>query len=58
MGHLVPTKAFLQPSSDVAMLFAPCGCTHPPPPVPPPSAHTEPISKDIAGSDIMKLKAS
>ena len=27
----MPTKAFLQPSSDTAMLFAPFWCTHPPP---------------------------
>ena len=28
-------KAFLQPSPDTAMFFAPFWCTHPPPPVPP-----------------------
>ena len=33
MALPVPTKAILQVSSDMAMLFAPFGCTHPPPPV-------------------------
>ena len=32
MAYLVPAKAFLEPSSDMAMLFAPFGCTQPPPP--------------------------
>ena len=32
MAYPVPTKAFLQPSSDTVMLFASFGCTHPPPP--------------------------
>ena len=48
MAHPVPTKAFLQPSPEAAMLFAPFGYTHPPHPVPPSptiSAHAEPISK-------------
>jgi len=35
MGQPVPTKAFLQLSPDAAMLFAPYGCIHQPPPVPP-----------------------
>ena len=35
MALLVPNKAFLQASPDIAMLFAPFRCTHPPPPVPP-----------------------
>ena len=48
MGHPVPTKAFLKPYLDVAMLFAPCGCaTHFP------LSHP----KDTAGSDIRKLKS-
>ena len=39
-------------------LFAPFGCTHPPPPVLP-FLLTQYLSpKDIAGSDIMKLKVS
>jgi len=35
MAYPVPTKAFLQPSSDTTMLFAPFSCTHPPPSAPP-----------------------
>ena len=31
-GHRVPTKVT---SPDMAMLFVPSGCPHPPPPVPP-----------------------
>jgi len=34
MAHLVPIKAFLHPSPDLAMLFSPFGGTHPPPSVP------------------------
>ena len=33
MAHPVPTKGFLQLSSEAAMLFALFGCSHPPPPV-------------------------
>ena len=45
-------------SPDTAMLFAPFGCTHPPPLVPP-FLLTQSLSpKDIAGCDIMKLKVS
>ena len=33
MANPIPTKAFLQPSPEAAMLFAPFGCTHPPPSV-------------------------
>jgi len=47
-----PTMALLELSPDMAMLFAPFGCTHPPPPVPPFLLSP----KDIAGSDTMKLK--
>ena len=43
MGHPVPTKVFLKPYLDVAMLFAPYGCaTH--------FSLSHP--KDTAGSDI------
>ena len=35
MAFPVPTKSLLKTSPDVAMLFAPSGCTHPPLPVPP-----------------------
>jgi len=31
----VPTKSLLKTSPDAAMLLAPFGCTHSPPPVPP-----------------------
>ena len=34
-GLPVPTKLLLKTSPDAAMLFAPFGCAHPPPPVPP-----------------------
>jgi len=34
MAHPMPTKGFLKLSSEAHMLFAPFGCTHPPPPVP------------------------
>jgi len=40
------------------MLFAPFGCTHPPTPVPPFLLTLNLSPKDIAGSDIMKLKVS
>jgi len=35
MAHPKLIKAFLQPSQEAAMLFAPFGYTHQPPPVPP-----------------------
>jgi len=58
MALPVAIKAFLQMSPYAAMLFAPIGCTHPPPPVPP-FLFTQILSpKDIAGSDIMKPKVS
>jgi len=44
----VPTKAFLQQSPDIDMLFVPFSCTHPPPHVP--------FPKDVAGSNIMNWK--
>ena len=44
-GLLAPTKGLSQPSPDMAMQFAPFGCTHPPPPVLSFFAHTESISK-------------
>ena len=39
MAHPVLTKAFLQLIPEAAMLFAPFGCTNPPPPVPPAQNH-------------------
>ena len=58
MALSVPTKSLLKTSPDaaLAMLFAPFGCTHPPPPVPPFLLTQNLSPKDIAGSDIMKLK--
>ena len=53
-----PTKSLLKMSPDVAMLFAPFGCTHPPLPVPPFLLTQNLSPKDIARSDIMKLKVS
>jgi len=58
MALPVPTKSLLKMSSDAAMFFAPFGCTHPPPPVPPFLQTQNLCPKDIAGSDIMKLKVS
>jgi len=54
----VPTKSLLKTSPDAAMLFAPFGYTHPPPPVPPFLLTQNLSHKDTAGSDIMKLKVS
>ena len=58
MALPVPTKLLLKTSPDTAMLFAPFGCTHPPPSVPPFLLTQNLSPKDIAGSDIMKLKVS
>ena len=58
MAIPVPTKSFLRTSPDATMLFAPFGCTHSPPPVPPFLLTQNLSPKDIAGSDIMKLKVS
>ena len=58
MALPVLTKTFLSRSPDTAMLFAPSGCTHPPPPVPPFLLSQNLSPKDIAGCDIMKLKVS
>ena len=58
MALPVPTKSFLKTSPDAAMLFAPFGCTHPPPPVLPFLLAQNLSPQDIAGSDIMKLKVS
>ena len=57
----VPSEVFkllLKTSPDTDMLFARFGCTQPPPPVPPFLLTQNLSPKDIAGSDIMKLKVS
>ena len=56
MAHPVPTKAFLQPSPEAAMLSWPSAETHPPPLVPPFLLAQNLRPKDIAGNDIMKLQ--
>ena len=58
MALPVPTISLLKTSPDVAMLFACFGCTHPPLPVPPFLRVQNLSPKNIAGSDIMKLKVS
>ena len=55
MALPVPNKTFLPRSPDTAMLFAPSGCTHPPPPVPPFLLSQNLSPKDFAGSHMMKL---
>ena len=58
MALPVLPKSLLKMSPDTAMLFAPFGCTHPPPPVPPYLLTQNLSPKDIAQNDIMKLKVS
>ena len=58
MALPVPAKSLLKTSPDAAMLVAPFGCTHPSPTVPPFLLTQNLSPKDIAGSDIMKLKVS
>jgi len=58
MALLLPTRSFLEMTLDTAMLFAPFGYTHPPSPVPPFLLTQNLSPKDIAESDIMKLKVS
>jgi len=58
MAHPVTTKAFLQPSLETPMLFAPFGCTHPPPPVLPFLLAQKLSPKDIVESDITNTKSA
>ena len=58
MAYPAPTKGRSKLSPNAAMLFAPFGCTHPPPLAPPFLLAQSPSLKDIAGCDIMKLKVS
>jgi len=44
----LPTQSLLKMSPDAAMLFAPFGCTHPPPPTPPFLLKQNLSPKDIA----------
>ena len=56
MALPVPTMSLQKTSPDGVILFSPFGFTHPLPPVLP-FLLTQNLSvKDIAGSDIMKLK--
>jgi len=57
MALPVPTKSLLNMNIEAAMLFAPFGCTHLPPPVSPFLLTQNLSPKDIARSDIMKLKS-
>ena len=52
----VHTKSFLETSPDAVMLFAPFRCTHQPPAILPFLLKQNLSPKDIAGSDIMKMK--
>jgi len=54
MALLVSNKSLLQPSTDVAMLFAPFGFIHPPPPVLPFLPKQNVSLKEFARSEIMK----
>jgi len=57
-GNFNHAYRYVTLSTDAAMLFAPFGCTHPPPPVLPFLLMQNLSLKDIAGSDIIKLKVS
>ena len=56
MALPVPSKSLLGTSPDAVMLFAPFGCTHPPPLILPFLLKQSLSPKNVAGSDIMKLK--
>ena len=58
MALPVPAKLFLEMNPDTTMPFAPFGYTHPPPSIPPLLLKQNLSPKDIAGSDILKLKVS
>ena len=51
MALAVATKTFLPRSPDTAMLFAPSGCTHPPPLVPQLAHLKLELFKDIHGDE-------
>ena len=54
VAHPEPTKAFPKQSPETAMLSAPFGCTHPPPPIPPFLLKQNLSLKVIAGSDVTR----
>jgi len=56
MAHSEPTKAFSKRSPETAMLSAPFGCTHPPPPIPPFLLKQNLSREVIAGSDVTRGK--
>ena len=58
MALPVPTKSFPKRIPEMPMLSTPFGCTHPPPPVLPFLLMQNLSPKDMAGSDIIKLKVS
>jgi len=54
VAHPEPTKAFLKQSPEMAMLSAPFGCNHPPPPILPFLLKQNLSPKVIARSDIKR----
>jgi len=54
VAHSEPTKVFPKWSPETAMLSAPFGCTHPPPPILPFLLKQNLSPKVIAGSDITR----
>ena len=55
MAYPAPTKGCSKLSPDAAMLFAPSGSTHPPPPAPPFLLAQSLSPKDIAGHEAESL---
>jgi len=56
VAHSEPTKAFSKRSPETAMLSAPFGCTHPPPPIRPFLLKQNLSREVIAGSDVTRRK--
>jgi len=56
VAHPEPTKAFSKWSPETAILSAPFGCTHPPPPIPPFPLKQNLSREIIAGSDVTRGK--
>ena len=57
MARWAPTKGSSRLSPNTAMLSAPFGCTHPPPPAPPSLLAQSLSPKDIAGSLTSLMKS-